>query len=416
MTKFETFNLKSELLNSLEEMNFIDATEVQEQAIPLALDNTDLVVRSKTGTGKTGAFLIPIIQKSDPKERISSLIITPTRELALQVYKVADKMGQKSKIRATVVYGGASIDNQIRNIRKGTNIIIGTPGRLIDLMKRGELDISKLKFLILDEADVMLDLGFIEDIEYIISKTPSKKQSMLFSATVPERVLNLAKRYMKNPQSLRIGEGGEMTVKTISHSYALSANSSKIATLLAYINEYNPSKSIIFSETKRGADYLYDVLAGQGFNVTVMHGDLTQAQREKSLQAFRQNAQFLIATNVAARGLDIMDVSDVINFDTPSEPYVYVHRVGRSARMGNNGSAFTIIERNEMDLIRKIEHSVKIHMSRIELNQEPYMGLGHSFSSGGRNRHNNGGERDHGRKFGNQRRGPRNQNHRFAGY
>ncbi|MDA8143004.1 MAG: DEAD/DEAH box helicase, partial [Thermoplasmatales archaeon] len=345
MTKFETFNLKGELLNSLNEMNFIEATEVQEQAIPLALDNTDLVVRSKTGTGKTGAFLIPIIQKSDPKERISSLIITPTRELALQVYKVAEKMGQKSKIRATVVYGGASIDNQIRNIRKGTNIIIGTPGRLIDLMKRGELDISKLKFLVLDEADIMLDLGFIEDIEYIISKTPSKKQSMLFSATVPERVLNLAKRYMKNPQSLRIGEGGEMTVKTISHSYALSADSSKIATLLAYINEYNPSKSIIFSETKRGADYLYDVLAGQGFNVTVMHGDLTQAQREKSLQEFRQSAQFLIATNVAARGLDITDVSDVINFDTPSEPYVYVHRVGRSARMGNNGSAFTIIER-----------------------------------------------------------------------
>ena len=416
MTKFETFNLKGELLNSLNEMNFIEATEVQEQAIPLALDNTDLVVRSKTGTGKTGAFLIPIIQKSDPKERISSLIITPTRELALQVYKVADKMGQKSKIRATVVYGGASIDNQIRNIRKGTNIIIGTPGRLIDLMKRGELDISKLKFLVLDEADIMLDLGFIEDIEYIISKTPSKKQSMLFSATVPERVLNLAKRYMKNPQSLRIGEGGEMTVKTISHSYALSADSSKIATLLAYINEYNPSKSIIFSETKRGADYLYDVLAGQGFNVTVMHGDLTQAQREKSLQAFRQSAQFLIATNVAARGLDITDVSDVINFDTPSEPYVYVHRVGRSARMGNNGSAFTIIERNEMDLIRKIEHSVKIHMSRIELNQEPYKGLGHSFSSGGRNRRQNSGDRGQNRRFSNQRRGPRNQSHRFAGY
>ncbi len=416
MTKFETFNLKGELLNSLNEMNFIEATEVQEQAIPLALDNTDLVVRSKTGTGKTGAFLIPIIQKSDPKERISSLIITPTRELALQVYKVAEKMGQKSKIRATVVYGGASIDNQIRNIRKGTNIIIGTPGRLIDLMKRGELDISKLKFLVLDEADIMLDLGFIEDIEYIISKTPSKKQSMLFSATVPERVLNLAKRYMKNPQSLRIGEGGEMTVKTISHSYALSADSSKIATLLAYINEYNPSKSIIFSETKRGADYLYDVLAGQGFNVTVMHGDLTQAQREKSLQAFRQSAQFLIATNVAARGLDITDVSDVINFDTPSEPYVYVHRVGRSARMGNNGSAFTIIERNEMDLIRKIEHSVKIHMSRIELNQEPYKGLGHSFSSGGRNRRQNSGDRGQNRRFSNQRRGPRNQSHRFAGY
>ncbi len=416
MTKFETFNLKGELLNSLNEMNFIEATEVQEQAIPLALDNTDLVVRSKTGTGKTGAFLIPIIQKSDPKERISSLIITPTRELALQVYKVAEKMGQKSKIRATVVYGGASIDNQIRNIRKGTNIIIGTPGRLIDLMKRGELDISKLKFLVLDEADIMLDLGFIEDIEYIISKTPSKKQSMLFSATVPERVLNLAKRYMKNPQSLKIGEGGEMTVKTISHSYALSSDSSKIATLLAYINEYNPSKSIIFSETKRGADYLYDVLAGQGFNVTVMHGDLTQAQREKSLQAFRQSAQFLIATNVAARGLDITDVSDVINFDTPSEPYVYVHRVGRSARMGNNGSAFTIIERNEMDLIRKIEHSVKIHMSRIELNQEPYKGLGHSFSSGGRNRRQNSGDRGQNRRFSNQRRGPRNQSHRFAGY
>lgn len=391
MTGFEQFNIKGEILNSLNEMNFVKPTEVQEKAIPLALEGNDLVVRSKTGTGKTGAFLIPILQRTEGKEPVSSLIILPTRELALQVYNVSRKMTAHSRIKSTVVYGGASIENQIKELRRNPEIVIGTPGRIIDLMKRGELDTSNLKFLVLDEADVMLDLGFIEDIEYIVSKTPRGKQSMLFSATIPEQILKLSRKFMFKPQFLKIGTEEQMTVNTISHSYAISIGSRKIPALLAYINEYNPRKSIIFAETKRGADRLHRVLANEGYDVTVIHGDLTQAQREKSLSEFRDGSRFLIATNVAARGLDITDVSDVINFDLPNEPFVYVHRVGRSARMGNQGSAFTIVNESEVDEIWNIEKSVNIRMMRIELNQEPYLNVGKDVGYTHRNRNENDG-------------------------
>lgn len=380
MTDFKTFQLKSEILQSLDEMNFTTPTEVQEKAIPLALEGKDLIVRSKTGTGKTGAFLIPILEQTEPGERMNTLIITPTRELAMQVHNVSVKMTANSKVDTMVVYGGAGIEPQIKKLRKNPSIITGTPGRIIDLMKRGELDLSAIKFLVLDEADVMLDLGFIEDIEFIISKCPKKKQSMLFSATIPNEIMKLTKRFMKNPEFLKVGEQEQMTVNTISHLFAVSNSSRKVPALLAYINEYDPKKSIIFAETKRGADRLYRVLASEGYNVTVIHGDLTQAQREKSLGEFRNGNRFLIATNVAARGLDITDVTDVINYDLPNEPFVYVHRVGRSARMGNSGTAFTIVEESELDEIDVIERSVKIRMMRIELNQDPYVDVGRNVS------------------------------------
>ena len=376
MTQFEELKLKNELLYSLKKMKFKEATEVQEKAIPLILnEEKDEVVRSKTGSAKTGAFLIPIIEKLKHDDIQSALIITPSRELALQVFNVSVEMATNYRLKTTVVYGGASIENQIRNIRKGSNIIVGTPGRLIDLLKRGELKFNNPKFFVLDEADIMLDMGFIEDIELIMSKTPRNKQSMLFSATMPEKVLHLAKRYMRKPVRLDIGKKEELTVRTISHSYALSDNSEKVATLLAYINEFKPGKSIIFSHTKRGADILYHILQSQGFDATVIHGDLTQAQREKALSEFRKYTQFMIATNVAARGLDITDVSDIINFDTPDDPNVYIHRVGRSARVAASGNAFTIVEDNESHLIEEIEHSARIRMSRIVLNREPYEGI-----------------------------------------
>lgn len=370
MIKFEDLNLKNELLNSLKEMNFVNPTEVQERSIPLILEGNDVVVRSKTGTGKTGAFLIPILNRIESGDIQSSLVVVPTRELALQVFNVAKKMSAGMDIKTTVVYGGASIETQIKSLRKGSNIIIGTPGRIIDLINRKNLDFRKLRYLVLDEADIMLDMGFIEDIEYIISATPRKKQSMLFSATIPERIAHLAKKYMYKPKHLSVGQNEELTVNTISHSYAIPLGSSKIGTLLAYIKEYSPNKSIIFTETKRGADILYNFLNKQGYDVTVMHGDLTQAQREKSLLRFRNYTQFLIATNVAARGLDIPGISDIINFDAPTDPYVYVHRVGRTARMGVDGRAFTIVDKNEWDLVEMIENSANIRMSRLLLNDE----------------------------------------------
>lgn len=413
MTRFDQLNLKQEILEALNDMKFIEATEVQEKGIPIAMSGADVVIQSKTGTGKTGAFLIPILQNTRMREGLSSLIVLPTRELALQVYHVAKKMTSKSNMWPVVVYGGASIENQIRNLRKNPNMVVGTPGRIMDLMRRGELDISQLQYLILDEADIMLDLGFIEDVEFIMSQTPKDKQTMMFSATIPQDVEGLARNFMIKPQFLHVGAEEAKTVSTISHWYTLAAQSSKVPALLAYINEYKPDKTIIFSETKRNADFLYRVLIGQGFNATVIHGDLTQAQREKALSEFRHGARFMVATNVAARGLDITDVTDVINFDSPSEPNVYVHRVGRSARMGKLGSAFTIVREEDLDEIRRIEDEVGINMLRVELNQEPYRNISRQYSRRGRsNNSGRGDSRGGNRSGGRERNRGRPQNRR----
>lgn len=393
MRTFEEFDLKKELIDKLNKINFTSPTEVQEKSIPMALDGMDLVVRSKSGTGKTGAFIVPTIQKLGTRDVIGAMVVVPTRELAIQVFNLVQQLTSKSGVKGILVYGGASIRNQIDALRQSPNIIVGTPGRIIDLMKRGELRINHTKILVMDEADVMLDMGFIDDMEYIMSKMPKEKQIMLFSATVPERLTKLSQKYMRHPHYLNISKDQELTVSSISHKYAMSKPSAKLETLLTYINEYKPRKSIIFSDTKRNADYLYNALIRQGYRATVMHGDLRQSQREKALEEFRRGAQFLVATNVAARGLDITGISNVINYDIPSEPFVYVHRVGRSARMGADGAAFSIVIPNDMVLIREIERSAKISMKCIELdkqiNQKVSLQIAdyRSISSPGRNEH-----------------------------
>jgi len=367
MTYFEEYNLKKELIEAIKRINFINPTEVQEKTIPIALESKDIIIKAKTGTGKTAAFLIPMIQMLKLNEKNAGIIIVPTRELAIQVYSVFKELSMGTKLSAALVYGGTSIGMQIESLRKSPNIIIGTPGRIIDLMQRKELIIKNTKILILDEADMMLDLGFMDDIEYIISTMPKRKQVMLFSATMPERIMKLSQKYMNDAYHVNLNDE-ELTVNTISHKYALSNHSKKLETLLTFISEYNPKKSIIFSGTKRNADFIYNALINSGYKATVMHGDLKQSQRERALQEFRKNAQFLVATNVAARGLDIKGISDIINYDIPSEPYVYVHRVGRSARMGADGSAFTIVSEDEIRFLKDIEKSVRIRIKRIGLN------------------------------------------------
>ncbi len=417
MTEFESMNLRPELLSALKKINFEKPTEVQERAIPEVLSGKDVVVRSKTGSGKTGAFLIPIVQNLGREDYLSAIVIVPTRELALQVTTVAKQLSSDAGLRVATVYGGASIERQIHEIRRGVNIVIGTPGRLIDLIKRNELHLDRIKFLVLDEADIMLDMGFIDDITYIISKTSQNRQTMLFSATMPKEVVEIANKYMKNPLHLKIGEE-EVVVSTITHYYAISDRSSKLATLLAYINEFKPQKAIIFSQTQRGAEMIYSVLKKNNFDAVLMHGGLSQSRREYSLSDFRKGTQFLIATNVAARGLDIRDVSDVINFDASEDPAVYVHRVGRSARMGANGRAFTIFIAKEKYLVWEIENMAKIKMEKIELDVEKYRtsaepspedlhrrsqyggGFGHRFSNRGGHGRSHGGN---GHRFGRNR-------------
>ncbi len=370
MKTFKEFELKRELLESLDKINFINPTEVQEKSIPLALDGNDIMVKSKSGTGKTAAFLVPTIQKLEAKDAMGAIVVVPTRELAIQVFSLVQKLTARSKIKGILVYGGKSIYAQMDLLREHPNIVVGTPGRIIDLMKRGELKVNHTKILVLDEADVMLDMGFIEDVEYIMSIMPRERQILLFSATMPERITKLSEKYMRHPKYLSISQDKELTVTSITHDYAMSSSSAKLATLFTYISEFKPRKSIIFSDTKHNADYLYRALIGQGYKATVMHGNLSQSQRERALGDFRRDAQFLVATNVAARGLDITGISNVINYDTPSDPFVYVHRVGRSARMGADGAAFSIVTPDDMSLIREIERSVRIRMKRVELDSQ----------------------------------------------
>jgi len=372
MKTFSELGIKAELLASLRNIGFINPTDVQEATIPLIMEGKDVIVRAKTGTGKTGAFLIPIINSAKHDEALYTLIIVPTRELALQVSTVASKLCGRD-LRVATVYGGASINVQVQQIRSGANIVVGTPGRILDLIERRALDLSNVRYLVLDEADIMLDMGFIDDIEMIISRISSNHQTMLFSATIPREIQVVANRHMNSTKtSVSIGSEEELTVTTITHKYTIVDNRSKFAALLAYISEFKPKKAIIFANTKYEADKIYWLLRGSGMNAILMHGGLTQAKREQSLSMFRGSAQFLISTNLASRGLDIAGITDIINFDLPDVANVYIHRVGRSARMGKEGVAFSIATPRERNIINEIEYKDNVKMERITLNTSQF--------------------------------------------
>jgi ATP-dependent RNA helicase DeaD len=365
-------NLKPELVQALERIGFVSPTEVQEKAIPELIKGKNLIVRAKTGTGKTGAFIVPIMQTMNRSRDVEALIIVPTRELALQIAKFAQQVGGPMHIGTTTVYGGASINAQIQALRNGPNIVVGTPGRVKDLINRGVLRLDRVRYMVLDEADIMFDMGFIDDVEYIIGSVPKDKQLMLFSATITNDVARVAERFSHNNERITVGSEEEPVVNTIKHLYALVPFRFKFSGLLAYIKEYAPKKAIIFARTKFEANAISRVLLSQNYNAILMHGGLTQSAREKSLVSFRGGAQFLIATNVASRGLDIADVTDIINFGAPEDPRVYVHRVGRSARMGKEGRAMTIADDQQKGLIQDIEVYTNVRLTRIDLNTEPF--------------------------------------------
>ncbi len=370
---FEELKVKPEIVEALKRLNITEPTDVQREAIPLMLKGLDVIARAKTGTGKTLAFLVPILERmsSLPKGRAHVLVLAPTRELALQTAETAEKLVGRS-LSVVTVYGGASINVQMDKLDRGADIVVGTPGRIIDLMDRGALNFDEVRFLVLDEADIMLDMGFIEDIEYILARTPDEKQTMLCSATMPRRIIEISKRHMHDPQYVSVGEEEDITVNSIKHLYSMAHGATKFHMLLAYIEQYKPKKGIIFLQTQRGADLVHDFLKKQNIDVILMHGGMTQATRERGLHRFKGGARFLIATNVASRGLDIKDVTDVINFDVPDSPYVYVHRVGRSARMGKDGRAFTIVSRDQIGAIDAIEHEANIKMEKIFLETKDY--------------------------------------------
>lgn len=375
MTDFREMNLKPELVESLRRIGFVSTTEVQEKAIPELMKGKNLIVRAKTGTGKTAAFIVPIFQAIGSSRDLEAIIIAPTRELALQITAFARQVGYPLRINTITVYGGASINAQLQALRQGPNVVVGTPGRIVDLMERGALRLDKIKYLVLDEADIMLDMGFIDDVEKIIYKVPHGRQMMLFSATISKDVERIAERHSRGNVRISIGSEEEPVVNTIKHIYAIVPFKAKFSGLLAYIKEYSPKKAIIFARTKFEANSVSRVLNSQGYHAILLHGGLTQSAREKSLANFRNGSQFLIATNIASRGLDIADITDIINFGAPDDPKVYLHRVGRSARMGKEGRAVTIADPDQKVAIKDIEYSNNIRMSRIELNTAPFEGL-----------------------------------------
>lgn len=360
-TGFHSFSLKPFLAKALEKTGFTELTPIQREAIPAALQGEDLIGQAQTGTGKTIAFGIPIAESVSQAHGVQALVLTPTRELALQNAGELKKLCEGSGLRVSTVYGGASIERQIAELREGSQIVVGTPGRVLDHLERRTLNLSKVKILVLDEADRMLDMGFIDDVKKIISHTPRERQTMLFSATIPHEIISLAREHMRSPLVLKVSED-ELTVKGIKQFYA-SVDARRKASALAFLlKEKKPRLAIVFTRTKKGADNLSYALKRMGFRAEATHGNLSQAQRERVLHAFRkEHVNILVATDVAARGLDIPEVTHIFNYNLPTETLGYVHRIGRTGRAGATGEAISFItnlaEKRELETIGRITNS-----------------------------------------------------------
>ncbi|ASI13548.1 ATP dependent RNA helicase [Candidatus Mancarchaeum acidiphilum] len=376
MTLFEELGIEKTLVDKLNAIGIVDATEVQKVSIPIILAGKDVVVRSKTGSGKTYAFVLPILNKLSGMDYRNpvAIVLAPTRELAMQTYKAIENLGDR-RFKPVVVYGGVSINPQINGIKNGCNIVIGTPGRLLDIMDRGVLKLDNIKYAVIDEADDMLNMGFIEDVNRILSATKKERQTMLFSATIPRELNSTIHNHTTEPEFISIGGTDGITVKTIDHSFYLTRKNKKFQTLLTYLKENNPGKTIVFSRTKSGADLVCEALKEAGVNSMLIHGGLTQDRRERVLNNFKVNGEVLVTTDVLARGIDIKDIQTIINYDLPEDTDVYVHRVGRSARMGKSGKAFNIVSDSEEELIQEIENKNKIKMNEIVLHIDKYANL-----------------------------------------
>ncbi|WP_457622271.1 DEAD/DEAH box helicase [Persephonella sp.] len=387
---FNDFQISKETLNSIRKMGFKKPTEVQEKTIPLILEGKDIIAQAQTGTGKTAAFGIPIVEKVDTRQRkIQALILVPTRELAIQVTKEIKDIGRGKKLFALAVYGGKSIRHQIDFLKKGKDVVIvGTPGRIKDLIERGVLDLSNVKIFVLDEADRMLDMGFIEDIEFIFEQTPSDKQTLLFSATMPKAIIRLAERFLKDDYEIVKIKPEEVTVDRIKQKAYRVDTGKEFETLTRVLNENEGKKSIVFTETKKGADELSKRLRKEGFNAEAIHGDYSQAKREKVLRDFRRNKiDILVATDVAARGLDIKGVDVVYNYSLPRDIESYVHRIGRTGRAGKEGIAISIISTLEDRLFEIVKKKTRSDIKLINLSDKPVEKLEkRDFTSGKKRR------------------------------
>jgi len=361
MTKFEALGLKQSILNAITDMGFETPSDVQEQAIPILLESdTDLVALAQTGTGKTAAFGFPLIQKIDAESRTTQgLILSPTRELCLQITNEMQAYSKYERnINVVAIYGGASITEQARQIKRGAQIIVATPGRMKDMMSRGLVDITKIDYCVLDEADEMLNMGFFEDIKEILSDTPKDKNTWLFSATMPKEVALIAKKFMKNPQEITVGAKNSGAT-TVQHEYYVVSGRDRYPALKRLADTNPDIFSVIFCRTKRDTQKVAESLIEDGYNAGALHGDLSQNQRDLVMNAFRKKQiQMLVATDVAARGIDVDDITHVINYQLPDEIETYTHRSGRTGRAGKSGISMVIITRSELRKIKAIENKI----------------------------------------------------------
>ncbi len=363
---FSELGLSPEIIKAIDKLGFEQAAPIQAAAIPVLMAGKDVVGQSQTGSGKTAAFAIPAIEKTDPRERaVQVLILCPTRELAVQVAEEVHKLAFfKRGIIALPIYGGQSYDRQLIGLRQGAQIVIGTPGRVMDHMRRGTLRLDKLKMVILDEADVMLNMGFREDIEFILQTTPATRQTVFFSATMPRPIRELIEKHAKTPENVRIEQEG-MTVSTVEQIYFEVDRRWKVDALTRLIDVHDLKLGIIFCNTKRMVDELVEHLNTQGYSAEGLHGDLSQAQRDRVMNKFRKSGlEFLVATDVAARGIDVDDIQAVFNYDLPYDPEDYVHRIGRTGRAGRSGMAFSFAAGRELFQIRTIERFTNSHIQR----------------------------------------------------
>lgn len=392
---FEKMGINSNIFSALKTAGFVSPTPVQEATIPQALSGKDLIVSAQTGSGKTAAFMLPILQMLSQKPKSNNinpqvLVLTPTRELALQITKATSSYGINMPwLRIATIVGGMPYREQIKALSKRVDILVATPGRLIDQMRSNKVSLASIQILVLDEADRMLDMGFIEDIETIVKNTPKDRQTMLFSATIDESISRLAKKMMNNPQHIALTSSKQKHDNITQKLFYADNNEHKVKLLNHVLNEASLDQAIIFTSTKKGADKLAECLSDNGFSVAALHGDMNQRQRTRTIsQLQKKQIRVLVATDIAARGIDISGISHAVNFDLPMQAEDYVHRIGRTGRAGRNGSALSLVTNEEKHKIRRIEKYIgqTISAETIE-GLEPKISKASHENSSKRNKH-----------------------------
>lgn len=366
--KFNELGFNKKILDAIDAMGFEEPSQIQAEAIPEVLKGNDIIGQAQTGTGKTMAFGAPMLNNITAGKKVSALVLAPTRELAIQVNEELMRIAKFSRLSILPIYGGQPIDRQIKALKRGVDIVVGTPGRVIDHINRRTLDLTEIQFLVLDEADEMLNMGFIEDIEEIIKSSNDERQTLLFSATMPDQIKRLAKRYMKKDAKHISIAKNTVTVEKIKQYYYEIKHKDRFETLCRILDVDEPSSAIIFCKTKRGVDELVEWMQGRGYNVEGMHGDMNQSQRMNTLRKFKEgNLDFLVATDVAARGIDVEDITHVINYDLPQDTESYVHRIGRTGRANKEGVAYSLVTPREYMMLKQIEKYTKSKIKRKEI-------------------------------------------------